>query len=125
MTIKHLILIAACTLSAWACAPSPEPSSDIPPQAAPEPSTKFSEPMQDHLTLEYRACKVDTDCVLALNGCCDCANGGDDIAIARDKVSAFKARFSCTGGCTERGGNCGQGTITCENNLCMYKAPAP
>lgn len=79
--------------------------------------------MEERFTLEYRACEVDTDCVLALNGCCDCANGGRDIAIARDQAAAFNARFACTGACTERGGDCGRGTIACEGKLCVYHPP--
>lgn len=84
---------------------------------------RYAEPMQEHLTLEYRACTNDTDCVLALNGCCDCANGGEDIAVNREQAAAFKARFVCNHGCTEIGGNCGQGTIACEAKLCVYHQP--
>jgi hypothetical protein len=84
---------------------------------------RVSEPLQAHLTLEYRACTTDTDCVLALNGCCDCANGGEDIAVSREHAAAFKARFSCAVGCTEMGGNCGQGTVACEDKVCVYREP--
>jgi len=79
--------------------------------------------MDEPHTLPYRACAADTDCVLAQNGCCDCANGGEDIAIHRDKLKAFTARFDCHG-CTEVAGDCGQGKVTCENKLCMYREPA-
>jgi hypothetical protein len=112
MTSKHcFMLLTAWVLIATACARSPAPTS------------RTSEPLEEHFTLDYRACTVDTDCVLALNGCCDCANGGQDIAVARDKAAEFKARFHCAGPCTEIGGNCGHGTIACENKLCVYREP--
>lgn len=79
--------------------------------------------MPEQLTLEYRACEVDTDCVLALNGCCDCANGGRDIAVSRARLVDFNARFQCGSGCTERAGNCGRGTISCESKVCTYIKP--
>lgn len=110
---------ALCALIATACATSSSSNGSSEP-----PGSTFSAPMDEHLTLEYRACTTDTDCVLALNGCCDCANGGQDIAVHRDHASAFQARFKCTGGCTEIGGNCGQGAIACENKLCTYREPA-
>ena len=114
---------------AVACAPSPEPkaetSADEPPTAQPPtPITKFSEPMEAHLTLDYRACESDAECVYAENGCCDCANGGENIAVNRQKLADFRARFRCTGGCTEIGGDCGQGKVACENKLCVYHEPA-
>lgn len=81
---------------------------------------RVTQPLQAHLTTEYRACTTDADCVLALNGCCDCANGGEDIAINREQYKAFRARFSCTNPCTEMGGDCGHGSVACEDGLCEY-----
>jgi hypothetical protein len=117
--MNHLFVFASfvlCTFVLVACAST---------SSMPEPEDKgptYSRPMDEPLTREYRACATDTDCVLAQNGCCDCANGGEDIAIHRDQVAAFKARFDCHG-CTEIGGDCGQGAITCENKLCTYREP--
>jgi hypothetical protein len=120
--MKHLSMLAAfalCGVLAAACASASNGASE-----AHSKGPTFSGPMEDRLTLEYRACATDTDCVLAQNGCCDCANGGEDIAIHRDHVEAFKARFQCGGGCTEIGGDCGRGAISCENKLCTYREPA-
>jgi hypothetical protein len=72
----------------------------------------------------YRACQTDEQCVWVQNGCCDCANDGEDIAVARDKQAAFRALFSCKGvGCTEvaREPPCGTGTVACERGLCVFR----
>lgn len=81
------------------------------------------EPMPEARTLGYRACERDDQCVYTHNGCCDCMNGGTDLAVRREKLSAFRAQFSCAGaGCTEMGGTCGEGSVTCERGLCVYRA---
>lgn len=126
--MNHLCspLVAACLLVCTACMETiePAPRTQSAPVAAesPTPATKLDGPMPDHLTLEYRACEIDTDCVPALNGCCDCANGGRDIAVNRARASDFTARFLCPGACTERAGDCGNGTISCQNKLCTFVA---
>jgi hypothetical protein len=97
-------------LAGAACAPCRAPNAD-----------KLSAPMEERLTREYRACAVDADCVVVLNGCCDCANGGQDIAVNREEAAAFEARFHCTGECNEMAGDCGQGTARCEDQLCTYR----
>lgn len=76
----------------------------------------------------YRGCSHDEQCVWVQNGCCDCANGGEDIAVARDKVAAFRARFACAGvGCTEasREPACGTGTVACDAGQCVFRAADP
>jgi len=114
-SILASLLLSTLVLSACASTPTVSAPEDKGPS--------FSRPMAEPLTREYRACTIDTDCVLAQNGCCDCANGGEDIAIYRDQVAAFTARFECHG-CTEIGGDCGRGAITCENKLCTYRESA-
>ena len=90
---------------------------------------KLNGPMPEPQTRKYRACSTDADCIVAQNGCCDCANGGEDIAIHRDQARAFQARFQCSGGCTEMAGDCARGTARCDDHLCTYHepddAPAP
>jgi hypothetical protein len=133
--MKHpfVSLLTACVLAFAACAESAGPDLQAthakgPHGAAPlaqPPVAKLEGPMPEQLTLEYRACDTDADCVLALNGCCDCANGGHDIAVNRAKLGDFVARFQCASGCTERGGKCGDGTIACKNELCTYGSKPP
>ncbi|HEX7477416.1 MAG TPA: hypothetical protein VF331_06395 [Polyangiales bacterium] len=67
--------------------------------------------------------KADAQCTYEVNGCCDCANGGQEIAVAHDQVDAFRARFACTGGCTQRYRECGTGKVACERGLCVYHEP--
>ena len=77
------------------------------------------QPLPEKDTTDFRACATADDCVYAENGCCDCANGGEEIAINKSKIAAFRAMFQCTG-CTERAGTCGTGRIACEQGLCVY-----
>jgi hypothetical protein len=71
----------------------------------------------------YQRCTSDADCIWITNGCCDCANGGVEVAIARDRKGAFEARFDCGNlPCTSRGREieCGTGSVACENTLCVF-----
>ena len=83
-------------------------------------------PLPDAETRDYRSCREDSECVWVKNGCCDCANGGEDIAVHRDQTAAFAARFDCAGAvCTTRGREpgCGTGTVACQSGLCVYREP--
>ena len=44
------------------------------------------------------ACKTDSDCVLVDKGCCNCANGGDSIAIHKSQKNNYisKLKKSCS-----------------------------
>ena len=109
-----------------ACAPNLEPPKpDAPVAPPPAPITKYRQPMEEHFTLDYRACETDDDCVYANNGCCNCANGGASIAVSRAKYREFRDRFICTGPCTEMGGNCFEGTVACEDKLCVFRQLRP
>lgn len=75
----------------------------------------------------YQYCGNDKDCVLAQNGCCDCANGGQDIAINKDRAAAFQARFNCLHvNCGDKIGDpvCASGVISCVNHKCKYFSDA-
>ena len=77
---------------------------------------------------KYQYCGSDKDCVLAQNGCCDCANGGQDIAINRERVSAFQSRFDCLHvNCTEKASDpaCASGVVSCINHKCRYISDEP
>ena len=82
-------------------------------------------PMPEAETRTYRACTSDADCVYTHNGCCDCVNGGQDLAVNRAQHDAFRAKFACAAvGCTEMAGDCGQGRVSCEQNVCTYHRPS-
>lgn len=77
-------------------------------------------------TLKYKDCQRDGDCMYVQNGCCDCANGGKDDAINKDKLIEFEANFDCTDvSCTLIGADppCGLGTVECRFNKCEYIPP--
>lgn len=71
----------------------------------------------------YQYCATDKDCVWVINGCCDCANGGEEIAINKKFEEIFKKRFDCLNvSCTERTPipPCGSGVVSCINHKCKY-----
>jgi hypothetical protein len=82
-------------------------------------------PLSDSETLQYRSCTHDIDCIYVQNGCCDCANGGRDIAVNVEKLTEFTEKFQCTNvACTMIAAvpACGTGTVACKSGLCEYTA---
>ncbi len=80
-------------------------------------------PLSDSETLKYRSCTNDLDCIYAQNGCCDCANGGADLAINLNKLAEFRENFHCDNvACTLLSATpaCGSGTVSCKSSLCEY-----
>lgn len=72
---------------------------------------------------KYQYCGSDRDCVVANNGCCDCANGGEDVAVNKERLEAFRERFDCLHvQCTMRASvpPCGSGLVSCINHRCKY-----
>ncbi|MEI6079617.1 MAG: hypothetical protein WCQ53_03145 [bacterium] len=80
-------------------------------------------PLSDANALKYRSCSKDSDCTYTNNGCCDCANGGKDIAVNTKALTDFRTNFNCQNvACTMLAAvpACGTGTIACKSNLCEY-----
>jgi len=76
---------------------------------------------------QFRYCGSDSDCIKANNGCCDCANGGQDVAINKQRLSEFRGKFDCMDvTCTEVKTTppCASGVVSCVNHLCEY-VPRP
>ena len=76
----------------------------------------------------YQYCGDDRDCVVVNNGCCDCGNGGQDVAINRERQKAFEARFDCmhvSCGGKEVFPLCGSGVVSCLNHKCNYFSETP
>lgn len=86
---------------------------------------RTEQPLSRADTLRYRECSQDSECVYVTNGCCDCANGGEDMAINASLVSEFRDNFSCSFSCTLRGAipPCGSGTVACKAGFCEYTVP--
>ena len=110
------VIMAACSSGL----PKEQPTVPSPGTASP------STPMAQADTQGYRACTQDDECVYVTNGCCDCANGGEDLAIRKDRMDAFRATFTCNQGCTEVGAipACGSGSVHCVQGACTYTAGA-
>lgn len=73
---------------------------------------------------KFQECDHDTDCVRATNGCCDCANGGEMIAVHRKHEKAVRALFPCKGVlCTEKAGECMHWLPVCSKGLCSVVPP--
>jgi hypothetical protein len=106
--VSGLLALMACTKET-----SEVEAREVPPLAASE------------LT-QYQACTQDADCTHAQNGCCDCANGGEDTAVNKQQLSAFRARFDCKDTpCTMKLAvpDCGSGTVHCTSGRCTYERP--
>ena len=117
-------LLAFILMSADLAAADGDPSAPISKPKVSSVSTKGK--LGEFELGKYQYCGSDRDCTVANNGCCDCANGGEDVAINVAQVAEFKARFDCLSQmCTERGAEppCGSGVVTCLNHKCRYVAP--
>ena len=89
------------------------------------PAEHVMGPLPESEYRSYQNCGLDTDCVVVQNGCCDCANGGKDIAINKLQLQKFKARFNCDQiMCTMMAAAepCGSGVVSCVANKCHYEA---
>lgn len=84
-------------------------------------------PLAPSETREFQACAADDDCIYVQNGCCDCANGGADLAINKKFEKAFLAKRKCSEKfpCTLMGmiPACGSGKVSCTDGMCAYKLP--
>ena len=80
-------------------------------------------PLTDDQLHKYQYCGKDNDCVVANNGCCDCANGSPVVSINRDRVKDFRKRFSCNNiscGKEYAGTACDTGYVACVSHKCRY-----
>lgn len=106
--------------------PQPKLSPSVVAKSERRPSVKRTgqtRPLSEFELGRYQYCGSDRDCVAANNGCCDCANGGGDVAVNRERLAAFEARFDCLYvSCGEKDTvpPCGSGIISCVNHKCVY-----
>ncbi len=102
-----------------------KPKTVVPPKAkeTPGPGAGNTKPLSDFELARYQYCGDDRDCTIVVNGCCDCANGGQEVAISRDRVEAFKKRFECLyAQCEHRPAvpPCKNGVVSCLDHKCKY-----
>ncbi|HQH28156.1 MAG TPA: hypothetical protein PLP17_12220 [Oligoflexia bacterium] len=98
-----------------------------PPKAAPagaaKPGTGNTKPLDDFELARYQYCGTDKDCVVSINGCCDCANGGIEVAVNKERRDDFRKRFDCLYfECSHKPANppCANGVVSCVNHKCRY-----
>lgn len=87
-------------------------------------SADRSSPISKSELAVYQDCSIDSDCTISNNGCCDCANGGEDVAIAKTSEEEFKLNFSCENvACTMLGRDppCGSGKAICVSGKCEIR----
>lgn len=92
----------------------------VKPDPVPPRSTK---PLSAFELGRYQYCGEDRDCMHAVNGCCDCANGGEDVAVNRQRYEAFRDRFQCLHvSCGDKTlqPECATGLVSCLNHKCRY-----
>ena len=117
MTTRTLILLS--WLVALCCSACGRSGADGPSGKVPRPLSSLE---------SYRHCERDDQCVWVNNGCCDCANGGEDIAVAIEKKAAFRSQFQCDNTpCTMMSVEppCGTGKVACEAGLCVFHPSDP
>jgi hypothetical protein len=86
------------------------------------------QPLSEEQTRSFRACATQADCEITLNGCCDCANGGEDVAVNKARVVEFRQQFDCSQThCNNEGtmAPCRSGEVSCVDGLCRYAKPKP
>ena len=86
---------------------------------------RFNKDTSDELILldEWKVCSQDLDCVETQKGCCNCANGGIQMAINKQYLDEWQNILdnSCQDvGCLAFV-NCKQGRVVCEDNKCAFK----
>ena len=92
-------------------------------KARPEKPQGATKPLSAFELGRYQYCGDDKDCQYAVNGCCDCANGSEDVAVNKERYQAFRARFACLYvSCGESTSEppCGTGVVSCVNHKCRY-----
>lgn len=80
-------------------------------------------PLSDFELARYQYCGKDSDCTIAINGCCDCANGGTEVAVNKERLEVFRKRFDCLYvqcGSEPADPPCESGVVSCLNHRCAY-----
>ena len=83
------------------------------------------EPLGAFELARYQYCGRDSDCIIVQNGCCDCAQGGEQAAINKNRLEAFEANFSCLNAeCGEREPrrviSCRDAVVSCVQHKCKH-----
>lgn len=76
-------------------------------------------PLPENELRALQACRSAGECVRVVNGCCDCANGGETVAVHRKFEATLRARFDCAKTlCAGKVGDCQFREPECVRGLC-------
>lgn len=85
---------------------------------------KTDKPLTGVEIMIYNGCRMNSDCVRATNGCCECSGANSEIAIDYKYLELLKSRFDCAGvECNvdvRNGSTCGCGVLECKDGICIY-----
>ena len=82
-----------------------------------------TKPLPRESIRQYQECTDTSECIRVDNGCCNCANGGDTVAIHRKFEKEFRDHFNCQEViCPQRAGDCMFREPICRNGLCELGA---
>lgn len=79
--------------------------------------------ISDFELARYQYCGQDSDCVVSVNGCCDCANGSAEVAVNKNRLADFRKRFDClkySCGDKDADPRCENGVVSCISHKCQY-----
>ena len=82
-----------------------------------------AEALGEFALAKYQYCGRDADCTVAKNGCCDCANGGEEVAINKERREAFRKNFEClyvSCGEVVPTEPCRSAVVSCVDHRCRY-----
>jgi hypothetical protein len=105
--------------------PKPEPAAaPTKKQEQPQkPAAGNTKPLDDYELGKYQYCGRAEDCIVAVNGCCDCANGGIEVAVNKARREDFQKRFDCLYvqcGHKPADPRCANGVVSCIDHKCKY-----
>jgi hypothetical protein len=88
-----------------------------------KPAAGNTKPLNDYELGKYQYCGRAEDCIVAVNGCCDCANGGIEVAVNKARFDDLLKRFDCLYvQCSHKPADppCANGVVSCIDHKCQY-----
>lgn len=80
-----------------------------------------TDPLGEFDLARYQYCGKDSDCVLTVNGCCDCEQGGQQVAVNQQRLEDFRKNFDClyvSCGEGQPDNRCANAVVSCVDHKC-------